>query len=680
MASKGLGTLTLDLVARIGGFEKGLDKAARHADKRMKDIEARARKFGAALGVAMAAGAAAAGTALVAMTKQAIDAADRLNDISQRLGIGTEALSAWGYAAQQSGTDLEALNTGLVRFTKNVAAAMDEGSRQGEIFAALGVSITDAAGNLRTVESLLPEVAQAFAGMENATLEAALAQELFGRSGTDLLQLLNLGADGLAEMEARARDLGLVISQDTASAADEFNDQLANLEALAKGAGLQLAQELLPAMTQLVVAMREALQEGQPLAKLIEFVGDQADAAAADFEFFAGTIRDLTNMFGGLYDGAKATLGVLQGIRDLDWDKIKESVREGMEADERIADGFLSRDPVRRTGPAPTTGLEGMFPIPGTQPAWSAVPLTPVAPSQSGGGSTAALMKVFAGNVDEVAKSVGRSSRAVRDNTAAMRENILAMTDFDRQQIALEESRKEWADALEDLTAQLAGPDAEALLAYRRNLAEVEAAHKRGAISTEDLAKWQAALGEEFKRTTQALGEQVEAIDQTALFWEDARFAAEDTFASILDGSKSARDAVDDLAAAITRMAAQKVVQDFFGALFGTPSYGGAEAAGSIFDLFAGSGFGFSSGGYTGPGGVNDPAGIVHRGEVVWSQDDIARFGGVANVEALRRGGGGAFQQTNNIVIQGAPDRRTQEQIERAAGRGARRALARTGG
>ncbi|PBJ02114.1 phage tail tape measure protein [Pseudomonas sp. ACN5] len=49
-------------------------------------------------------------------------------------------------------------------------------------------------------------------------------------------------------------------------------------------------------------------------------------------------------------------------------------------------------------------------------------------------------------------------------------------------------------------------------------------------------------------------------------------------------------------------------------------------------------GIGFSNGGYTGAGGVNDPAGTVHKGEIVWSQSDIRKFGGVASVEALRNG------------------------------------------
>lgn len=53
---------------------------------------------------------------------------------------------------------------------------------------------------------------------------------------------------------------------------------------------------------------------------------------------------------------------------------------------------------------------------------------------------------------------------------------------------------------------------------------------------------------------------------------------------------------------------------------------------------FLGGLFGYSQGGYTGSGGVNQPAGVVHKGEVVWSQKDVARAGGVATVEAMRKG------------------------------------------
>lgn len=70
---------------------------------------------------------------------------------------------------------------------------------------------------------------------------------------------------------------------------------------------------------------------------------------------------------------------------------------------------------------------------------------------------------------------------------------------------------------------------------------------------------------------------------------------------------------------------------------FGAAAVVGGAALIAAFALIKGIG-GFSAGGYTGAGGVNDPAGIVHRGEVVWSQADIKRWGGVQSVEAMRTG------------------------------------------
>lgn len=101
-------------------------------------------------------------------------------------------------------------------------------------------------------------------------------------------------------------------------------------------------------------------------------------------------------------------------------------------------------------------------------------------------------------------------------------------------------------------------------------------------------------------------------------------------------------------------------------------------------------GIGFSNGGYTGSGGVNDPAGTVHKGEVVWSQDDIRKAGGVATVEAMRKGnvsvgsgsgGGGSTASSSSPVgalalnqvinVQGSADSETLTLIQQAARQGA---------
>jgi hypothetical protein len=76
----------------------------------------------------------------------------------------------------------------------------------------------------------------------------------------------------------------------------------------------------------------------------------------------------------------------------------------------------------------------------------------------------------------------------------------------------------------------------------------------------------------------------------------------------------------------------------FGGLLGGFLGGGGGISAGATSTIMGGAQGLFSGGGYTGPGGRHQPAGVVHRGEVVWSQDDVARAGGVGAVEGMRLG------------------------------------------
>nr|DAJ40211.1 MAG TPA: minor tail protein [Bacteriophage sp.] len=80
---------------------------------------------------------------------------------------------------------------------------------------------------------------------------------------------------------------------------------------------------------------------------------------------------------------------------------------------------------------------------------------------------------------------------------------------------------------------------------------------------------------------------------------------------------------------------------------------GGIAKVGKVFD-----GKGYSTGGYTGAGGVNEAAGIVHKGEVVFSQRDVAKFGGWQAVEAIRRGGAGVLANIGNRLGLGFSDSR----------------------
>src|SRR5580765_1771120 len=122
MAAMGLGTLTLDLIAKIAGFTGPLSQAERDMKQKTDAMNKMAYDFGRNIGsalrsaavqfVAFAGVTVSVGAALEGI-HNAIDRADKLNDFTQRLGVSAEQMSGWGYAAKQTGTDIDSLGGGL---------------------------------------------------------------------------------------------------------------------------------------------------------------------------------------------------------------------------------------------------------------------------------------------------------------------------------------------------------------------------------------------------------------------------------------------------------------------------------------------------------------------------------------------------------------------------------------
>ncbi len=131
---------------------------------------------------------------------------------------------------------------------------------------------------------------------------------------------------------------------------------------------------------------------------------------------------------------------------------------------------------------------------------------------------------------------------------------------------------------------------------------------------------------------------------QTAEIFSNAFYGLENTITDFLHkGSADWKGFLDDMNRQILQFIVRQQLSKWMGSLMGnsvTVNANGGGWADALWGLLGGGSgdWGWSEGGYTGPGRKNQPAGVVHRGEVVWSQSDIARAGGVAAVEALRRG------------------------------------------
>lgn len=515
MASRGLGTLTLDLIAKIGGFEQGMDKAARHADKRMREIERRAQGFGNALGRSLKSaaggllafvGVTASVAAGVDAIKSAIDRADNIRDLSIRLGIGTETLSAFGYAATQTGTDIEALNKGLLRLSKNATAALDPKSRQSNLFKALGIS-TD---QLKDLDTLVPAIADKFAGMADGVQKAALAQELFGKSGAQLIEFLNQGAAGLQTMADRAAELGIVIDQETADAADRFNDKLGDLRAAIGGLSMQVAEALLPKLEELLDWAQAFVTDGDNAKQVADSIATAFDGMVTAGKAIGSVITVLEgvrNVLAGLEKEAVAAGEVMRSALTFDLAGLKKAIQDYKTGAAQIQAGFDGKEfndprkPQRRTTPIPDLQVPFLQPL---FPQFSAVPLpTPTRPQ----GVDQSALDAYYRTGGRTPSSGGGGRKAKKDTSLedAARDAEKAREELKR----LVEQEDQARDAFESMAASLAGPLADANFQFIKDQERLNELAREGAIGAEDLAAAQENLRTAHEKNVAALQAQL---------------------------------------------------------------------------------------------------------------------------------------------------------------------------
>ncbi len=192
-------------------------------------------------------GLAAVGVAgLTKLVSAQLKSSDEMQKMGLRIGVGTETLSRWKFAAEQSGTSLDTLVKGQQRFARVLDDAGDGLATSVRTLEALGLTYDDLRG--KSPEQQFSMLAQAISEVDDPTRRLALAQETLGRSGAELIPLLLGGSKGLAELGAQAERTGNILDQDTADAAARTNDTMNRVTHSVKGLGLALFSELIPAV------------------------------------------------------------------------------------------------------------------------------------------------------------------------------------------------------------------------------------------------------------------------------------------------------------------------------------------------------------------------------------------------------------------------------------------------
>lgn len=236
------------VISALDQTKAGLDSVRNN----LSGIQSAAAAVGLSLSVM---GAVYAFTNLV---KSTIDAADRVNDLSQSMGINVRELAKYQLATEQSGISVEGLGKGVKGLAENLTA-------HGDALRAAGITSKNADGALR-------QIADIFAGMPDGIVKTELATKLFGKSGMEMIPMLNMGSAGLAEAAAKSAEYAAALAK-AAPQADAFNDKMAEFGMGAKTSALNITNYLLPAMNDVVEQAVRAQKEYGTLFALLAGAG-----------------------------------------------------------------------------------------------------------------------------------------------------------------------------------------------------------------------------------------------------------------------------------------------------------------------------------------------------------------------------------------------------------------------
>jgi hypothetical protein len=231
----------VELWVKSNMFTRGLDAAA-----------ARLNRFGSAMrgfGLRTAAMGGIILAPFIAAAKAFVDYASEVVDASDRLGTTTDDLTSLKFAAEQSGASFETLTKALGKFNLTMAGAKSGSKGTLDAFKKLGLTVEDLDG--KSFSEQLELIAGGFEDVDDRAEKAAIANQLFGKAGRDLIPLLNEGAEGLQKFREEAEAAGLVLGDDGARKAEAFGDSLAKLQAVAHMAFINFGSAILPVIESL---------------------------------------------------------------------------------------------------------------------------------------------------------------------------------------------------------------------------------------------------------------------------------------------------------------------------------------------------------------------------------------------------------------------------------------------
>ena len=227
-------------------------------------------------GAAIVGSATAAAGGMLKMAESSASTADHVDKMSQKIGLSRQAYQELDFICSQTGTNVDNLRGGMKTLTNQMDAAASGTASANQLFKRLGVSVKDDTGKLKSQEDMLFDCLTALQGVNDQTERAALANKLFGKSGTELMPLLNSQSGSIDEMKAKAHELGLVMSDELIDSGVGLTDSLDQIRRAFSAITTKLGGAFMP----IVQKVADKLQDALPM---IQQAIEQIMPVATDF-------------------------------------------------------------------------------------------------------------------------------------------------------------------------------------------------------------------------------------------------------------------------------------------------------------------------------------------------------------------------------------------------------------
>ena len=263
--------------------------------------------------------------AMISMTKESAAFADNIITLSMQTGQSTEQLQEFAYATELIDVSVDTLQGSLTKLTNNMQDTMNGTGNAKASFEALGISVTNADGSMRSANDVFYETIDALGQVKNETERDAMSMDIFGRSAQDLNPLIIQGSKTLKAYADEAHNVGYVLDDEALSALGAVDDAYQRLQKTQEGVKNQLSAEFAPYLEEFYGDVTTMVKDGGKAIKdsgivdafgmLLETVGDilnpMSDLSNNRVPALTKALQPLAKVMALMADAAELLKGVI---------------------------------------------------------------------------------------------------------------------------------------------------------------------------------------------------------------------------------------------------------------------------------------------------------------------------------------------------------------------------------